>query len=104
MKRNSVDVLFPVPDLPNLPCNGYVWAMDRFDFVILYLHVGALCYKSEGRRVPMRWVFQFTLSFQPHYGLGSTQPLTEMSTRNLPGGKGRPARSADLTAICEPIV
>jgi hypothetical protein len=23
--------------------------------------------------------------------LGSTQPLTEMSTRNLPGSKGRPA-------------
>jgi hypothetical protein len=37
--------------------------------------------------------------------LGSTQPLTEMSTWNLPGGKGRPARKADnLTAICEPIV
>jgi hypothetical protein len=36
--------------------------------------------------------------------LGSTQPLTEMSTRNLPGGKGRPAREADLIAICEPIV
>jgi hypothetical protein len=37
--------------------------------------------------------------------LGSTQPLTEMSTRNLPGGKVRPAREADnLTAICEPIV
>jgi hypothetical protein len=36
---------------------------------------------------------------------GSTQPLTEMSTRNIPGGKGRPARKADnLTAICEPIV
>jgi hypothetical protein len=36
--------------------------------------------------------------------LGSTQPLTEMSIRNLPGGKGRPARKADkLTAICEPI-
>jgi hypothetical protein len=33
---------------------------------------------------------------------GSTQPLTEMSTRNLPRGKGRPARKAD--AICEPIV
>jgi hypothetical protein len=38
--------------------------------------------------------------------LGSTQPLTEMSTRNLPGeavgGKGRPAHKADnLTAICE---
>jgi hypothetical protein len=37
--------------------------------------------------------------------LGSTQPLTEMSTRNLPEGKGWPARKADnLTAIYEPIV
>jgi hypothetical protein len=37
--------------------------------------------------------------------LGSTQPQTEMSTKNLPGSKGRPARKADnLTAICEPIV
>jgi hypothetical protein len=37
--------------------------------------------------------------------LGSTHPLTEMSTSNIPGGKGRPARRADnLTAICEPIV
>jgi hypothetical protein len=35
--------------------------------------------------------------------LGSTQPLTEMSAMNLPGDKGRPARKADLTAICEPI-
>jgi hypothetical protein len=36
--------------------------------------------------------------------LGSTQPLTEMSTSYLPGGKGRPACEADnLTAICEPI-
>jgi hypothetical protein len=37
--------------------------------------------------------------------LGSTQPLTEMSTRNIPGDEGRPAREADnLTANCEPIV
>jgi hypothetical protein len=37
--------------------------------------------------------------------LGSTQPLTEMSTRNLPGGKGLPVRKADnLTSISEPIV
>jgi hypothetical protein len=37
--------------------------------------------------------------------LGSTQPLTEMSTRNLRGGKEWPERKADnLTAICEPIV
>jgi hypothetical protein len=37
--------------------------------------------------------------------LGSTQPLTEMSTRNIPGGERRPARKADnLTAVYEPIV
>jgi hypothetical protein len=37
--------------------------------------------------------------------LGSTQPSTEMNKRNLPGGKGRPARKADnLIAICEQIV
>jgi hypothetical protein len=37
--------------------------------------------------------------------LGSIQPLTEMSTRNLPGGKGRPARGAEnLTATCQPTV
>jgi hypothetical protein len=36
--------------------------------------------------------------------LGSTQPLTEMNTKNLPEGKGRQGRKADLTAIGEPIV
>jgi hypothetical protein len=37
--------------------------------------------------------------------LGSTQRLTEISTRNLPGGKGLPACKADnVIAICEPIV
>jgi hypothetical protein len=36
--------------------------------------------------------------------LRSTQPLTEMSTRILLGGRGRPARKTDLTAICEPTV
>jgi hypothetical protein len=37
--------------------------------------------------------------------LRSTQSVTEMSTRNLPGGEGRPARKADnLPAICVPIV
>jgi hypothetical protein len=37
--------------------------------------------------------------------LRSTQPLTEMSTRNLHGRKGRPVRGADnLTANCEATV
>jgi hypothetical protein len=39
------------------------------------------------------------------FAQGSTEPLTDMSTKNLPGGKGRPARKADShAAICEPIV
>jgi endonuclease III len=37
--------------------------------------------------------------------LGSTQLLTEMSTRNLLRGKGLLTRKAEnLTAICEPII
>jgi hypothetical protein len=37
--------------------------------------------------------------------LGLIQPVTEMSTRNNPGGKGWPVCKADnLNAICEPIV
>jgi hypothetical protein len=48
--------------------------------------------------------FNWPNPFSRTMDLGSTQSLTEMSTRNLPGGKGRPARKADnLTAICEPI-
>jgi hypothetical protein len=37
--------------------------------------------------------------------LESTQPLIEMSTRKIPGGKERSVRKADnLTNISEPIV
>jgi hypothetical protein len=37
--------------------------------------------------------------------LGSTEPLREMSIRNLPGGKKRPAHRADnFAAIYEPNV
>jgi hypothetical protein len=52
------------------------------------------------------WIFlNLPNSFSRTVILGSTQPLTEMNTRNLPGGKGRPARKGDnLAAICEPIV
>jgi hypothetical protein len=33
------------------------------------------------------------------------QPVTEVSTRNLPGDKGWPEPKADnLSAICEPII
>jgi hypothetical protein len=55
-------------------------------------------------RIPMRWIFNLPNPSSRTMALGSTQSLTEMSTRNIPGGKGRPARKADITAICEPIV
>jgi hypothetical protein len=57
--------------------------------------------------VPMRSLDSFKLPNPSSciIVLGSTQHLTEISTRNHPRGKGRPVRKADhLTAICEPIV
>jgi hypothetical protein len=36
-------------------------------------------------------------------GLGLTQPLTEMSTRNIPRGKKR-RRADNIAAICVPKV
>jgi hypothetical protein len=66
----------------------------------------------------MRWIFFSLPNLSSRtMAVGSTLPLTEMSTRNLPRGKGRQVRKADnlgkgrpvrkpdkLTAICEPIV
>jgi hypothetical protein len=53
----------------------------------------------------IRFFFNLPIPSIRIMALGLTQPLTKMSTRNLPGGKGRPVHKADnLTAICEPIV
>jgi hypothetical protein len=54
---------------------------------------------------PMRSLdFSVTNPSSRNMALGC-QSLIEMNTRNLPGGKGRPAHKADnLTAMCEPIV
>jgi hypothetical protein len=50
-------------------------------------------------------MFQFTNPSSRAIALQFTEPLTEISTGNLPGGKGRPAHKADnLTAISKPIV
>jgi hypothetical protein len=57
-------------------------------------------------RVPMRWIFSnLPNPSGRNMAAGSTQPLTEMSTRILkkkkPGGEVRPSRRADnLAAIC----
>jgi hypothetical protein len=51
----------------------------------------------------IKWIFSILPTAL--WPWGSTQPLTEMSTRNLPGGKKRPAPKAhNLTVVCEPIV
>jgi hypothetical protein len=57
-------------------------------------------------RVQMRWIFfHLPKPSSRTKAMGSTQPLTEMITMNLPGSKGRPALKADnVTAICEPAV
>jgi hypothetical protein len=57
-------------------------------------------------RVLMRWIFSnLPKPSSRTMALGSTQPLTEMSTRDLPGATKRPANKADkLTTTCESIV
>jgi hypothetical protein len=75
-------------------------------------YVVALRYKSGGRGFETRrgeLICSIDQSFRPHWALGFTQLLTEMSTRGRKimflGSRARPVRRADnLTAICEPIV
>jgi len=52
--------------------------------------VKVLCYKSEGRWFDSSWCnWNFSLAYNPSdrtMALGSTQPLTEMSTRSISWG------------------
>jgi hypothetical protein len=78
-------------------------------FLYLYLHyvsINAWTFFSRVR-FPMRSLDSSNWPNPSSHNtvLGSTQLLTEVSTRNIPGGKRRPALKADsLTDICEPIV
>jgi hypothetical protein len=48
--------------------------------------------------------FNFPNPSSHNMALGFTQPLTEISTRNLPVAKALSARKADnLTAFCDPV-
>jgi hypothetical protein len=85
----------------------YYWAIQgrRLNFrVYIILNESRIwsfmpAYKDLTGAVPDEMDFS---NLPSHYNgtiaLGSTQPLTEMSTRNLPGGKMRPARRADKLA------
>jgi hypothetical protein len=66
--------------------------------------VKVLRYKSEGRWFDPKWC-QFFIDVNPSDGttaLGSTQPLTEMSTRRISWGLMRPVHMADklTTVLC----
>jgi len=66
-----------------------------------YLLYKRLRCKPEGHWFNSRWVhwdFSFTQSFRPHCGLGSTQSLTEMSTRNISCG-GKDGQHKELTTL-----
>jgi hypothetical protein len=69
--------------------------------------VEALCYKPKVASSSPNEVDSFNLPNPCSRTMapGSTQSLTEMSIRNLLGGKGPQARKPDnLTAVCEPSV
>jgi hypothetical protein len=58
-------------------------------------------------RFPMKSLIFFNWPYLSSrtMALGLAQPITEIRTGNLSGGKGRPAlKAGNLTAICEPIV
>ena len=58
--------------------------------------VKVLCYKSEGRWFSPRWCHYHSRKPSDHpLVLGSTQPLTEMCTRNIFCGQRRPVRKDD---------
>jgi hypothetical protein len=94
-------------------CSTPLWNLISESFTKIFQHIvtlslfGAVATRRKVAGSSPDEVDFFNLPNPSNHtmALGSTQPLTEMSTRNLPEGKGQPARKADnLTAICEPIV
>ena len=83
-----------------------VYSSIDFTSCRISLHiVEALRYKSEGRGFDSQWCY-WNFSWHNPSGrtmaLGLTQPLTEMSTRNISWGKRRPVLRADnlTTFMC----
>jgi hypothetical protein len=94
--------------LPILFCHANLYSVTNIPVYYETRGRGTMLQVGRSRdRFPMRQM-EFSITPNPSsrtMALGSTQPLTEMSTRNLPTGKVRTARKVDnLTAICEPTV
>jgi hypothetical protein len=83
---------------------GTLYRLQQLQLVIRLGSCCHLCYKPKSRRIDSRFLNWPNPSSRT-MALGSTQPLTEMSTRNLPGGRGGKGRKArninNLKAICE---
>jgi hypothetical protein len=83
---------------------------DNFDGHAIVLLIEALhYYKPESRGFDFQlcqWIFNLPNPYIRTMAPKSIQPVTEMSTTNLPGVKhDQTARKTDnLTAICESIV
>jgi hypothetical protein len=79
-----------------LPVFKFLKSFGKFNSVWRNLRkhaVKALSYKTQSHGFDSRWgnwFFNWSNYYSRIMTLGSTQPLTEMSTRNLPGGKERP--------------
>jgi hypothetical protein len=89
--------------------------MLQINFVLMFLIPSFLLYMSyitmlQAGRSPVRLpdevdFFNLPNSSSRTIALGSPQSLTEMSAKNFPGGKKRPAsRSDNLAAIYEPNI
>jgi hypothetical protein len=110
--RDRVNKLFQtICATLSLSNNSYVTFSlgEHIEHVLFSSCTSSLTLLQAGRsrvRFPVRslFVINFLNPSSRTMALGSTQPLTEMSTRNPLRGTGQPARKVDnLTAICEPI-
>jgi hypothetical protein len=85
--------------------NEYLTTLRAGHSVAYWLRHYATSRKVAGSISDVNGFFNWPNSSSRTVALGSIQLLTKMSTRNLPGGKGRPTRGTNnLTAICERIV
>jgi hypothetical protein len=104
LRLSSWDITNLSPAFTLIPCFNYSSIIARGSVVTW----GTILQAWRSRvRVPMRWIFlNLPNPFSRIMVLGSTRPLTEISTRNLPGGKGQLVhKTNNLTGdICEQIV
>jgi hypothetical protein len=80
--------------------------VNGFFHAVIWLKHCAQAVRSRDR-IPEKSLnfFSISLILPAALALGFTQPLTENSTRNIPGGKAWLAHKADnLTSISEPTV